>query len=454
MMSSKTEALQAEIAHLRSANARRSAELDDAKRVDDALREKEALYLALLDDSSDPIFALTKDGVYLYINNAFGDQIKRSPDDVIGRNLWDVFPKAAADQRFAGLQAVLESRQTKVIEVVAEEGGKKTFFITTIKPMQKKLGPPDAVLCISKDITDRKNAEDELRRLNQHLELRVAERTAELFAANEQLRAEIAERKRAEEEHKWIEAELQQARKMEAVGRLAGSVAHDFNNMLGVIRGNTDLAIMELPATSPVHEHLGEIATACARSADLTRQLLAFASRQVIAPTVLQVNSTIESMLKMLRRLMGKKVRLHWTPAVDVWPVKMDPVQIDQILLNLVVNARDAIGGAGNVMIATENRILDMSHCDHYPNAMAGQYMQLVVRDDGCGMDREVVGHMFEPFFTTKEPGKGTGIGLATVYGIVKQNNGFILVNSERGKGTEFQVCLPRYHSADAAASA
>jgi len=414
------------------------------------LPDRVAIYRTLLDDSSDPIFAITENGTYLYINKVFGDHIKRNPDEVVGLTLWDVFPKEAADQRFAGIKAVLSSQQTNTIEVVVEEGENKHFFITTIKPMQKINGPADAVICISKNITDRKKAGDELFKLNQELEKRVEERTAELIAANERLHAEIAERKRAKKEREEIESQLRQSQKMDAVGRLAGGLAHDFNNMLSVILGNAELALIKLPQSSPLYENISEIATAGRRSADLTRQLLAFARKQVIAPKILDINGTIENMLKMLRRLIGEEIRLHWKPGTDLWTVKMDPVQIDQIMANLLVNARDAIEGAGNVTIETENSVLDSSFCDYNPGSIPGQYMQIKVSDDGCGIDGYVLVRLFEPFFTTKQLGRGTGLGLATVYGIVKQNHGFIRVDSEKGKGTDFKIYIPRHQSANA----
>jgi two-component system, cell cycle sensor histidine kinase and response regulator CckA len=256
---------------------------------------------------------------------------------------------------------------------------------------------------------------------------------------------DISDRKREEEEKAKLQAQFQQAQKMESVGRLAGGVAHDFNNMLGVILGHAEMALERVDPAQPIHANLQEIRKAAERSSDLTRQLLAFARKQTVSRKVLDLNDTVAGMLKMLHRLIGEDIHLAWLPGANVWPVELDPSQIDQILANLSVNARDAIAGVGRVAIETKNIILDESYCAAHAGVVPGEYVLLSVRDDGCGMDRETLSHLFEPFFTTKGIGKGTGLGLATVYGIVKQNNGFIEAKSEPGQGTTFRIYLPRY---------
>jgi len=256
---------------------------------------------------------------------------------------------------------------------------------------------------------------------------------------------DITERKQAENEKAKLEVQLFQAQKMESVGRLAGGVAHDFNNMLSIIIGFTDMAIDTVGPASPIVSNLEEIRKAANRSADLTRQLLAFARKQTIAPEVLDLNKTIEGMLKMLRRLIGEDIDLAWLPGKNLWKVKVDPSQIDQILANLCVNARDAISGVGKMTIETGNDVFDDDYCASHPGFSPGDYMMLTVSDNGSGMDKATLDKIFEPFFTTKEQGKGTGLGLATVYGIVKQNNGFINVYSEQGQGTTFTIYLPRH---------
>jgi PAS domain S-box-containing protein len=245
-------------------------------------------------------------------------------------------------------------------------------------------------------------------------------------------------------EHLRVTVQLQQAQKMEAVGRLAGGVAHDFNNLLTGIMNYIELCRDALSPTHPVRSYLDEIASDARRSADLTRQVLAFARRQIVAPKVLDLNDAVAGMLKLLRRLIGEDIDMAWLPGADLWPVLLDPGQFDQILANLCVNARDAVAGVGKVSIATANATLDAGWCAQDPAAVPGDYVRLTVSDDGCGMDRDTVEHIFEPFFTTKESGKGTGLGLATVYGIVEQNRGHIQVRSEPGAGTTFDIYLPR----------
>ncbi len=253
------------------------------------------------------------------------------------------------------------------------------------------------------------------------------------------------ERLEAEEEKVILETQLQQAQKMEAEGRLAGGVAHDFNNMLTIILGHAQLALMDMEPTQPLHEHLVSIQSAGNRSADLTRQLLAFASKQTIAPIVLDLNEAVSGMFKMMQRLIGENIRLTWRPGIDLWQVNVDPSQIDQILANLCVNARDAIADVGMITIETGNSTFDSDCRAVNAGVSSGEFVWLSVADDGCGIDVETLTHIFEPFFTTKAVGQGTGLGLATVYGIAKQNNGFIDVYSESGIGATFKIYLPRH---------
>lgn len=246
-------------------------------------------------------------------------------------------------------------------------------------------------------------------------------------------------------EHLHLTAQLQQAQKMEAVGLLAGGVAHDYNNMLSVILGYTELALGKVDQSMSLHTDLEEIYKAAIRSTEITRQLLAFARKQIINPVILNLNHNVQSMLKMLERLIGEDITLAWYPEIDLHPIKMDPAQIDQLLANLCVNARDAIADVGRVTIETKNIEIDAAYCEHNAGFMPGEYALLIVSDDGCGMEKDVLDHIFEPFFTTKGIGQGTGLGLSTVYGIVKQNNGFINVYSEPKNGTTFNIYLPWY---------
>jgi PAS domain S-box-containing protein len=256
---------------------------------------------------------------------------------------------------------------------------------------------------------------------------------------------DITGRKQAELEKEKLQQQLLQSQKMESVGRLAGGVAHDFNNMLSVILGHTELALQQTAPGEPLFNRLQSIQEAAQRSADLTRQLLAFARKQTVAPKVLDLNETVAGMLEMLRRLTGENLDFAWMPDPDAGPVRIDPTQINQLLVNLCVNARDAIDDTGKVTIETGSAVFDTRYCARHPGFVPGDYVLLAVSDNGCGMSPETISHLFEPFFTTKDLGKGTGLGLATVYGIVKQNNGFINVYSEPGCGSTFKIYLPRH---------
>jgi PAS domain S-box-containing protein len=245
-----------------------------------------------------------------------------------------------------------------------------------------------------------------------------------------------------------LEDQFLQAQKMESVGRLTGGVAHDFNNILAVIIGYTEIAMDLVDPSQRLHSHLEKIYEAAERSADIVRQLLAFSRKQTITPKVLDLNSSVSGLLKMLHRLIGEDIVLAWMPAPDLSPVKMDPAQIDQILVNLCVNARDAINEIGKITIATQGVSLDENVCGENLDCIPGTYAVLSVSDTGCGMEQAVIDKIFEPFFTTKEL-LGTGLGLSTVYGIVKQNNGFIRVASAPGEGATFKVYLPIHADAE-----
>lgn len=262
-----------------------------------------------------------------------------------------------------------------------------------------------------------------------------------------QVATDITQLKALQEKHIKAEGQLRQAQKMESVGRLAGGVAHDYNNISSIIIGYSELALEKVAQSDPLYDDLTEILSAAKRSTEITKQLLAFARQKTTAPKVIDLNDNIEGMLKMLRRLIGEDIDLAWRPGAEVWPVKIDPSQIDQIMANLCVNARDAITDVGNVTIETKNIEFDEEYCADHAGFVPGEYVLLAVSDDGIGMAPKTLDKVFEPFFTTKGVGKGTGLGLATVYGIVKQNNGFINVYSELEKGTTIRIYLPR-HSA------
>ncbi len=256
---------------------------------------------------------------------------------------------------------------------------------------------------------------------------------------------DITEHVNSREEKEKLQAQLRQAQKMEAVGRLAGGVAHDFNNMLTVIQGYAEICLQRLKPADPLYQDIREILNAAGRSSELTRQLLAFSRKQIISPRSLDINEQLFAMEKMLRRIVGEDILLQISPQEDLWPVFMDPAQLDQAVANLVVNSRDAMPSGGKLLLETQNVLLDEKYCQSHPGSSPGEYVLLAVTDTGCGMDRETMEKAFEPFFTTKEEGKGTGLGLSTLYGIMKQNNGLIQLYSEPGLGTTVKLYFPRY---------
>ncbi len=255
----------------------------------------------------------------------------------------------------------------------------------------------------------------------------------------------VIERRRSEELRDRLQEQLLQAQKMESVGRLAGGVAHDFNNMLTVIFGNAEAAMQQLGNEHPVAADIQDILDAAERSSDLVKQLLAFARKQVITPGVFNLNKVIGDIFKILEKLAGEKIRLVHVEGENLWPLRMDESQLGQILVNLVINARDSIEKTGTIIVETSGVSIDIGYCRKNPEFNPGDYGVLFVRDTGSGMDKETAARIFEPFYTTKAPGKGSGLGLSTVYGIVKQNGGFVKVDSEPGAGTVFEVYLPRY---------
>lgn len=356
--------------------------------------------MAAIEQVGEAIVMTDAQGIIQFVNPAFEQTTGFSREEVIGRN-WLILKSGEQDDLFyRNLWDTITNGRSWAGRMVnkRKDGALYTEDIT-VSPVRDASGQIVNYVAVKRDITE---------------ELRLA-------------------------------AQFQQAQKMEAVGLLAGGVAHDFNNMLSVILGHTELALNTVEPAQPLHTHLEEIYKAAKRSAEITRQLLAFARKQTAIPIVLDLNKAVEIMLNMLRRLIGEDIDLAWLPKTGLYQVKMDPVQVDQIMANLCVNARDAIAGVGKVTIETENAIFDESYCAYHAGFLAGEYVMLAVSDDGSGMDKETIDQIFEPFFTSKGVGKGSGLGLSMVYGIVKQNSGFINVYSEPGKGTTFRIYVPRY---------
>jgi signal transduction histidine kinase/ActR/RegA family two-component response regulator len=264
---------------------------------------------------------------------------------------------------------------------------------------------------------------------------------SEVTAAFERMRGTL---QKNEEQRQTLENQLRQAQKMEAVGRLAGGVAHDFNNLLTVIKGHSDLLEMKLGTLSPAQSSIAQVRKAADRATTLTRQLLAFSRMQVLQPRVLDLNSLISDVGKMLPMLIGEEIEYTFRPGDSLARVKADPSQIEQVLVNLAVNAHDAMPKGGKLTITTQNVVLDPAYARSHPPTVPGRYVLLTVADTGAGMDDATRARIFEPFFTTKELGKGTGLGLATVYGVVKQSGGYIWVDSAPGQGTRFEIFLPQ----------
>jgi len=310
------------------------------------------------------------------------------------------------------------------------------LYVKTAEVRQQAHDLQTTVFTLEHEIAERERIEAELRRVHDQLEQRVRERTAGLAEANHALRSEIAERKR-------LQSQLIQSQKMESIGRLAGGVAHDFNNLLMAISGYTELVADTLPAQHDARDDLREIRKATARAAGLTQQLLAFARKQIMDPRVVDLADLVRDVEKLLRRLIGEHIEIAVELAPELGCARVDIGQIEQLLVNLAVNARDAMPEGGRLTIHVENIVLDEQAAGVSVDLVPGAYVRLAVSDTGMGMDAPTQAQLFEPFFTTKDPGQGTGLGLATCYGIVKQHAGHIACTSEIGRGTTFDVFLP-----------
>ena len=389
-------------------NIQLAKEIKERRKAVESQKESVVMLQSLVRAIPDLVWLKDNQGAYLFCNSRFESFFGATESEIVGKTDYDFLETALADFFRKHDKAAMESAKPckNEEEIVFAADGHREILETIKTPLYRSNGEIAGVLGIGRDIT---------------------------------------ERKRAEEEKEILSSQLQQAQKMEAIGNLAGGVAHDFNNMLGVIIGHSEMAMDQVDQTHPLFVDLNQIRNAAERSADITRQLLAFARKQTVALQVLDLNKTVEGMLKMLTRLIGEDVELSWLPSPDLWHVKIDPSQIDQILANLCINARAAIGSIGKIAVETENCTIDEQYTAMHMDAVPGEYVRISVTDSGCGMDRLTLSHIFEPFFTTKNIGKGTGLGLSTVFGIVKQNHGFINVYSEPEEGSCFKIYLPRF---------
>ncbi len=382
-------------------------DITERKRAEERSRELEEQFRLTFYTSPDAVNINKMDGTYVEINEGFTQLTGYTRKEAVGKtsaniNIWDI-----PEDRERLVEGLKRNGYVKNLEsrFLIKDG---SYKIALMSAAIIQLNGEPHILSITRDITDlRKTEQDKL----------------------------------------ILERQLQQAQKMESIGLLAGGVAHDFNNMLSVILGHAELAMEVLDQDQPIIKDLQQIRQAANRSTDITRQLLVFARKQIVTPKVIDLNETVSGMLQMLLRLIGEDIDLAWLPGKRLWPIKIDPSQIDQILVNLCVNARDAIAGVGKITAETGNCTLDEEYCLAHAGFVSGQYVKIDLSDNGSGMDKETVSHIFEPFFTTKGVNEGTGLGLATVYGIVKQNHGFVNVYSEQGQGTTFSIYLPRYES-------
>ncbi|OHD71951.1 MAG: hypothetical protein A2W19_02155 [Spirochaetes bacterium RBG_16_49_21] len=386
---------------------RKEEDITERKQAETALLESEEKYRTILETMEEGFYELDLRGNYTFVNNAACRQFGYEYDEFIGMNYRRIASAETARHLYEVFHQVFETGEPALLmdfEVIRKDGSVRNHLNNAVL-IRDSSGQPKGFRVLARDIT---------------------------------------ERKRAEAEKSKLEQQLLQAQKMESVGRLAGGVAHDYNNMLSVILGYVDLIKNNLSSDDPFFKNVLEIERAALHSKDITHKLLAFSRKEIIAPKSLNLNGLIAGTQKTLIRLIGEDLELYFHPVNNLWKIKFDRSQMEQILVNLAVNARDAMPNGGKLTIETNNIRLDEAYCRVHLGFSPGDYVQLVVSDDGAGMGKDTLAHVFEPFFTTKETGKGTGLGLATVYGIVKQNDGFINVYSEPGRGTTFKIYIRR----------
>jgi PAS domain S-box-containing protein len=424
----------------------------DEARAAREVRNLNAFLDSIIENIPLVVFVKNADDLRYERFNRAGEELVGHPRErLIGKNDTDFFPPEVAAYFMERDREVLRTRtMIDVAETPLQTPQGQRWLHSRKIPILDATGEPRYVLGISEDITEKRRAEEALREAHRQLEQRVDERTAELTKLNADLRQEIAERQRAQEALRRSEEELRQSQKMEAIGRLAGGIAHDFNNLLSIILSYSSMMMESVSPADPLRADAEQIAIAGQRARDLTRQLLAFSRRQMMRPEVLDLREVVQGLEPMLRRVLGEDIDLVIAPSKCAALVKADPGQIQQIIMNLVVNARDAMPDGGKLRIETSEVVLDEKDVAHRvgSGAKVGPHVVLSVSDSGAGMDYATQARVFEPFFTTKPQGKGTGLGLSTVLGIVQQSGGHVTVESAPGRGATFRLFLPRTEEA------
>ncbi len=424
-------------------NLRRTAALQRAEHEE--LAKVSALLESITDNAPVMFFVKRADTLEVEVWNKAAETITGvARDEILGKTGCESFPAAQMDAfQERDRKALDEGKLVVVEETLTGPDGSRVLHTIRV-PVYNADGTARCLVGISEDITEKKQAEEALRQAHEELDSRVQERTAELRRVNERLRAEIEERRQAEETLRESEALLRQAQKMEAIGRLAGGISHDFNNLLSVILGYSDFVLDDLDEGSPVWADVLAIRDAGRRAAELTSQLLAFSRRQVLEPQAVSLGELVEGLEKVLTRLIGEDIDLDVSHASGLAKVLIDPGQMAQVVLNLAVNARDAMPNGGRLSINVRNVTADEAAEIGGGRVKSEPSVLMTVVDSGIGMDDRTRARLFEPFFTTKKVGEGTGLGLSTVLGIVEQSGGAISVESEPGKGSVFKILIPR----------